>query len=51
MTDKEKGFLLLTSPLGDEKRPRLTAAQFRVLAKRVAAMDAPKEPRELNIGD
>lgn len=51
MTDKEKGFLLLTSPLGDEKRPRLTAAQFRVLAQRVAAMDAPKETRELNIGD
>lgn len=51
MTEKEKGFLLLTSPLGDEKRPRLTVAQFRVLAQRVAAMDAPKEERELNVSD
>ena len=51
MTDKEKGFLLLTCSLGDEKRPRLTVAQFRVLAQRVAAMDAPKEERELDAGD
>ena len=51
MTEKEKGFLLLTSPLGDEKRPKLTVAQFRVLAQRVAAMDAPKEERELNVTD
>lgn len=51
MTDKEKGFLLLTSPLGDENRPRLTVAQFRVLAQRVEAMDAPKEERDLSADD
>ena len=51
MTDKEKGFLLLTCPLGDEKRPRLTMAQFRVLAQRVAAVDAPREERELDAAD
>lgn len=51
MTDKEKGFLLLTCPFGDEKRPRLTVAQFRVLAQRVAAMGGPKEERELDGND
>lgn len=51
MTDKEKGFLLLTSHLGDGTRPRLTVAQFRVLAQRVAAMDVPREERELNVTD
>ena len=51
MTDKEKGFLLLTSPLGDPDRLRLSTAQFRVLAQRVAAMDTPREERELDEGD
>lgn len=51
MTDKEKGFLLLTSPLGDPNRPRLSTAQFRALAQRVAAMDCPKEERELDEND
>ncbi len=51
MTEQEKGFLLLTSPLGDEKRPKLSVAQFRVLAQRVAAMDMPKEERELDAAD
>lgn len=51
MTEKEKGFLLLTCSLGDEKRPRLTVAQFRILAQRVSAMDVPKEERDLNIAD
>ena len=51
MTDKEKGFLLLTCSFGDEKRPKLTVAQFRVLAQRVAAADMPKEERELTAED
>lgn len=51
MTDKEKGFLLLTCPLGNENRQRLTVAQFRVLAQRVAAMDVPREERELSADD
>lgn len=51
MTEKEKGFLLLTCPLGDDKRPRLTVAQFRVLAQRVASADMPKEERELTAQD
>lgn len=51
MTEKEKGFLLLTCPLGDQKRPRLTVAQFRVLAQRVADMDVPMQARELDASD
>ncbi len=51
MTDKEKGFLLLTGCLGDPGRQRLTAAQFRILAQRVAAMERPREERELTAED
>lgn len=51
MTDKEKGFLLLTSLLGDPGRQRLTVAQFRILAQRVADMEQPREERELTAED
>jgi len=51
MTEKEKGFLLLTCSLGDGKRPKLTVAQFRVLAQRVVAMDVPQVERELTAAD
>ena len=38
MTGAEKGFLLLTSHLGDPARPVLTTAQFRTLAVRAGQM-------------
>lgn len=41
MTGPERGFLLLTSNLGDPQRKPLTVAQFRGLAKR--ALDAKRE--------
>lgn len=47
MTAKERGFLLLTSTLGDPERKPLTVAQFRTLAARVAQMEQPPENREL----
>ncbi len=47
MNAKERGFLLLTSQLGDlESRP-LTVAQFRTLAGRMAQMDRPLSDRQL----
>ncbi len=47
MTAKERGFLLLTSSLGDPDRKPLTVAQFRTLAARATQMDKPLENREL----
>ena len=47
MTDWEKGFLMLTCPLGDPYAKPLTTAQFRTLAKRVQARTAPKEDRNM----
>lgn len=51
MTDWERGFLLLTCPLGDPQRRPLTTAQFRELAKRVRAMPKPAEDRDLTLED
>lgn len=51
MNNKERGFLLLTSQLGNPLRKPLTVAQFRTLAGRVAQMDKPKESRELTEAD
>lgn len=51
MTPREKGFLLLTSHLGDPSRKPLTAAQLRTLAVRIRAMDKPRENRELEEKD
>ena len=48
MNARERGFLLLTSHLGDPDRKELTAAQLRVLADRVRGLDAPEEDRELS---
>ena len=42
MNGREKGFLLLTSHMGDPMRKVLTVAQFRVLAQAVAGSDIPK---------
>ena len=51
MIPREKGFLLLTSHLGDRNRMPLTMAQMRTLAQRMQAMDRPEEDRELNMQD
>lgn len=51
MTGAQRGFLLLTSHLGDPERRCLTAAQLRVLAQRVRSMDRPTEERELTEKD
>ena len=51
MTAKERGFLLLTSSLGDPDRKPLTVVQFRTLAGRVRQMNHPEEIRELTITD
>ena len=51
MNAKERGFLLLTSRLGDPTRKPLTVAQFRTLANRVRTMEKPVHPRELTGGD
>ncbi len=47
MNAKERGFLLLTSQLGDPERKPLTVAQFRTLASRATQMEKPTQSREL----
>ncbi len=51
MNGKERGFLLLTSQLGDPKRKPLSVAQFRTLAARAAQMERPEISRELTEKD
>lgn len=51
MNGKEKGFLLLTSQLGDPERKILTSAQLRSLADRVRSMKRPEVDRELVMTD
>lgn len=51
MTGPERGFLLLTSHLGDPQRPVLTTAQFRTLASRMQNMEKPLEDREVTVSD
>lgn len=51
MTGAERGFLLLTSHLGDAKRKPLTTAQLRTLADRVAYGRRSAEDRELVLED
>lgn len=48
MTAREKGFLLLTSNLGDPNRRPLTTAQLRTLAQRVRSADRVSEDRGLD---
>ena len=50
MRAAERGFLLLSSHLGDPQRPVLTQAQLRTLASRVRAA-ARRPDRELEEGD
>lgn len=51
MTPRERGFLLLTSHLGNPQRQVLTAPQLRILAQRVQNLPQPREDRELNVKD
>jgi len=51
MTDREAGFLLLTSSLGNPDRQVLTTAQLRTLGQRMQMMSRPKEDRKLETGD
>lgn len=47
MTGRERGYLLLTSQLGDPERRPLSVAQFRTLAGRAVEMAPPAQDREL----
>lgn len=51
MTPGEKGFLLLSSSLGNPDRKPLSTAQLRTLAQRVAGMEKPAADRELELVD
>ena len=51
MTGPDRGFLLLTSSLGDPERKPLSVPQFRELAKRVADAQREIADRELEIRD
>lgn len=51
MTGPEKGFLLLTSHLGNPDRPVLTTAQFRTLADRVRHHVMGQDERDLQASD
>lgn len=51
MNPRERGFLLLSSCLGDPDRRALTTAQLRTLADRSWRLDAPPEDRDLTEKD
>ena len=51
MNPRERGFLLLTSHLGDPQRKPLTAAQMRILAERMGQLESPREDRDLCLKD
>ena len=51
MNPREKGFLLLSSDLGDPCRKCLTTAQMRTLADRSWQLDAADEDRPLLVSD
>ncbi len=51
MTGVERGFLLLTSCLGDPERPVLTQAQLRILAQRIRSSTPPAQDREMQEAD
>ena len=51
MTPAEKGFLLLSSHLGEPARKPLTTAQLRTLASRVRLLDRQPEDRDLETRD
>ena len=47
MTGRERGYLLLTSQLGDPERRPLSVAQFRNLARRAREMEQPVQDRDM----
>lgn len=51
MNGRERGFLLLSSNLGDPKRRPLTVPQLRELAMRVATMEKPNVDRDVTEAD
>ena len=51
MNAKERGFLLLTSSLGDPDRKPLTVSQLRTLANRVRMKPNPGQSRDLTVDD
>ena len=51
MNARERGFLLLSSHLGNPDRKPLTVPQLRTLADRVGLMGKPVEDRDLNMQD
>ena len=51
MTGPERGFLLLTSQLGNPERKPLTVAQLRILASRASLMQRPGQVRDLTAAD
>ena len=51
MTEKELGFLLLTSRFGNPERKVLTTAQLRILSQRMHTLSAPSEDRDLEESD
>ena len=51
MNALERGFLLLSSHLGNPQRCPLTTAQLRTLADRMRTMDSPGEDRNLRPSD
>lgn len=51
MRQAERGFLLLTSHLGDPDSKPLTVAQFRTLLSRMQTMEKPQENRDLTVQD
>ncbi|MBQ9762242.1 MAG: DNA-processing protein DprA [Oscillospiraceae bacterium] len=51
MTARERGFLLLSSQLGDPNRRPLTVPQLRTLAQRTRNMEPPAQNRDLTETD
>lgn len=51
MNARERGFLLLTSHLGDPERRVLTTAQLRTLAMNIGSERVAREDRELSVKD
>lgn len=51
MTGRERGFLLLSSHLGDSDRKPLTGPQLRILAQRVRDMEIHNPERDLDVQD
>lgn len=49
MNGPSRGFVLLTSHLGDPRRPVLSVAQLRTLAQRVRSRQTPELPGELDL--